>query len=364
VQVVANPYDPEYGKLSGAVATVDTRVSDFDKFRFRIQNFMPRFRKRDGTIMGIESSTPRLVITGPLKRGRLALTQSFEYRYVRTPVETLPPLHRDTRLESFDSYTQVDLNLSERQSASSTLAFYPHKSRYYGLNTRSHRSQRHRTSGKEAISRLFPTARLDVRRATCVQVSFKKFDFTSKPTVMIVPTVGGDHDGGFFNRQNRDSGRIEWQEIYTPLAAAGLGRHQLKIGFNFVRNAYDGSQDFRTVEVLRLSGRVAERIDFAPARAVAVRQREYTGFLLDKWTVHPRATLDLGLRFDRDSISGGGGHLAPRVGLAFTPFRNNRTVSVEGRLFYDKIPLTWASSVDTPCGPSHDTAPTALQCPP
>ncbi|HOK46680.1 MAG TPA: carboxypeptidase-like regulatory domain-containing protein, partial [Bryobacteraceae bacterium] len=52
VQVFSNPYDPEYGKLSGAVATVDTRVSDFDKFRFRIQNFMPRFRKRDGTIMG------------------------------------------------------------------------------------------------------------------------------------------------------------------------------------------------------------------------------------------------------------------------------------------------------------------------
>ena len=103
------------------------------------------------------------------------------------------------------------------------------------------------------------------------------------------------------------------------------------------------------MEVLRLSGRVAERIDFAPARAVAVRQREYTGFLLDKWTVHPRATLDLGLRFDRDSISGGGGHLAPRVGLAFTPFRNNRTVVRGGAgLFYDKIPVNLATFLQLP----------------
>lgn len=348
VQVFSNPYDPEYGKLSGAVATVDTRVSDFDKFRFRIQNFMPRFRKRDGTIMGIESSTPRLLITGPLKQGRLALTQSFEYRYVRTPVETLPPLQRDTGLESFDSYTQVDLNLSERQSASFTLAFYPQKLAYYGLNsftpqpaTPDLRQRGYFTS----FSHRFASTSGALLAS---QVSFKKFDFDVKAhsdesyQLWVETTTGG-----FFNRQNRDSGRIEWQEIYTPLAA-GLGRHQLKIGFNFVRNAYDGSQDFRTVEVLRLAGRVAERIDFAPARAVAVRQREYTGFLLDKWTVHPRATLDLGLRFDRDSISGGG-HLAPRVGLAFTPFRNNRTVVRGGAgLFYDKIPLNLATFLQLP----------------
>jgi hypothetical protein len=41
-EVVANPYDPEYGKFTGAVASVDTRTSDFDKYHVRIQNFMPR----------------------------------------------------------------------------------------------------------------------------------------------------------------------------------------------------------------------------------------------------------------------------------------------------------------------------------
>lgn len=46
-----------------------------------------------------------MTFTGPIMKGRIAVTQSFEYRYVRTPVNSLPPLQRDTKLESFDSYT-------------------------------------------------------------------------------------------------------------------------------------------------------------------------------------------------------------------------------------------------------------------
>ena len=134
-EVVANPYDPKYGKLAGAVASIETRMSDFNKFRFRLQNMTPRPRVRDGDIVGIESATPRMTLTGPLIRNRVAFTQSLEYRYVRTPVESLPAMERDTTIESFDSYTQLDLSLAERQSASVTLAFYPQKQNYLGLNT-------------------------------------------------------------------------------------------------------------------------------------------------------------------------------------------------------------------------------------
>ena len=36
-------------KLAGGIATVDTTVSNFDKFHFQIQHLLPRFRKRDGS---------------------------------------------------------------------------------------------------------------------------------------------------------------------------------------------------------------------------------------------------------------------------------------------------------------------------
>src|SRR6201999_2880813 len=66
VQVISNPYDPQYGRFTGAVSTVETKTSDYEKFNFSIQNFTPRPRVRDDSIRGIGSSTPRMTFTGPL----------------------------------------------------------------------------------------------------------------------------------------------------------------------------------------------------------------------------------------------------------------------------------------------------------
>jgi hypothetical protein len=135
VQVISNPYDPQYGKFTGAVATVATKTGDYNKFHFSLQNFVPRLRDRDGVIAGIGAATPRLTFTGPLVKDRIAITQSFEYRFVRTPVNSLPPLERDTKLESFDSYTQLDFALTAKQTATVSFAIYPQKLDYLGLNT-------------------------------------------------------------------------------------------------------------------------------------------------------------------------------------------------------------------------------------
>src|SRR5262245_38813649 len=135
VQVISNPYDPQYSKFTGAVSTVATKTGSYDKFHFSLQNIVPRLRDRDGTIAGIGAATPRLTFSGPLVKDRIAITQSFEYRFVRTPVNSLPPLERDTKLESFDSYTQLDFVLTPKQTATVSFALYPQKLDYLGLNT-------------------------------------------------------------------------------------------------------------------------------------------------------------------------------------------------------------------------------------
>jgi hypothetical protein len=52
VKVISNPYDPEYGRFTGAVSSLETRTSNFDKFHFSIQNLLPRPRKRGGDFVG------------------------------------------------------------------------------------------------------------------------------------------------------------------------------------------------------------------------------------------------------------------------------------------------------------------------
>jgi hypothetical protein len=79
--------------------------------------------------MGIGGFTPRLTLSTPVIDGRLGITQSLEYRYVRTEVNgtALPPLQRDTGLESFDSFTRLDLKINDRHTAAFNLSFYPQK---------------------------------------------------------------------------------------------------------------------------------------------------------------------------------------------------------------------------------------------
>ena len=338
--VVANPYEAEYGKLTGAVATVDTRVSDFEKLHFTMQNLMVRPRRRDGSFVGIESATPRLTVTGPLIRDRVAFTQSLEYRYVRTPVNSLPPMERDMGLESFDSFTQFDLNLTERQSASITVALYPQKLNYLGLNTFTPQQATpdlHQRGDFLAFSHKLVTQSGGLLAS---QVSYKTFDGDLKPNstdpyrLEIETTTGG-----FFSRQHRETGRFEWQEAFAMHPITAWGQHQLKFGGDFVRTAFDSRQTFEPVQVLRSSGMLAERIDFSPGVSTSVRQREYTGFAQDKWSINGKVTLDTGVRVDRDSVSDKA-HVAPRLGIALAPFPGGRTVIRGGvGLFYDRINL-------------------------
>ena len=92
VQVISNPYDPQYGKFTGAVSSVETKTGSYKGYHFSIQNMLPRWRDRGGHIVGIGAATPRMTFTGPMIKDRVAFTQSFEYRFVRTPVNSLPPL--------------------------------------------------------------------------------------------------------------------------------------------------------------------------------------------------------------------------------------------------------------------------------
>jgi Carboxypeptidase regulatory-like domain len=218
VQVISNPYDPEYGKFTGAISSVETRTSNFEKFHLSAQNFVPRARDRDGHIVGIGAFTPRVTLTGPLLKDRLAFTQSFEYRFVRTPVESLPPLQRDSKLESFDSFSRFDLKINEKQTASLSVAVFPEKLDYLGLNTfvpQPSTPNLHQRGYQISAQHHYVSQSGGLLTS---QIAYEKFDAdlfanSSDPYRLLVETA----EGGFFNRQNRNTDRVEWQEIYRSV---------------------------------------------------------------------------------------------------------------------------------------------------
>src|SRR5208282_672577 len=312
VEVISNPYDPQYGRFTGAVSTIETKTSDYDKFHYSVQNLVPRLRDRAGTIDGIGAATPRTTFTGPIIKDRIAVTQSFEYRYVRTPVNSLPPFERDTKLESFDSYTQFDLNITPKQTTTVSFALYPQKLDYFGLNTFT--TELSTPDFHQRGYQIYAQHRYMIGQGGLLtsQFSYKRFDAdvtapNDDPYRLLLETT----EGGFFNRQRRRTYRVSLQEGYSfaPWQFAGL--HQFTVGLSYEHSEYNGGQTFLPVEIDGVSDQAVERISFTSPTSFGINQNETAWFAGDQWAIIPRLTLSLGVRFDNDSVTSST-HAAPR----------------------------------------------------
>jgi len=340
IKVLSTPYDPEYGNFTGAVSNVETRPGEFNKFRISAQNFVPHLRRLDGSIMGIAAATPRITFSAPIKKDRIAFTESVEYRYGRDPVNSLPSLQSDTRRESFDSYTQIDASISQKQTATASFAIFPQKLDYYGLNTFTPQASTpnlHERGYQAYLQHRYVTGSGDLLTS---QLSFRKFDADLSPNSngayqLSIETT----DGGFFNLQNRETSHTEWEEIFHSHPRHLHGAHELQAGVEFAHGSYDGRQEFRQVEIIGLAGVPVERIQFGPASSSSVDQNEIAWFVGDKWTVSNRLTFDLGLRFDRDSVTDSV-NTAPRAGFVLALTKDGKTLFKGGAgFFYDRVPL-------------------------
>jgi hypothetical protein len=344
VTVISDPYDPEYGRLTGAVASVETATGNFNAFRVSVQNLFARPRKRDNDFVGIESFTPRITMTGPIIKNKVAFTQSFEYRFVRTPVDSLPPLQRDIKYESFNSFSQVDVNLTARQTMTASFALYPQKINYLGLNTFVPQPSTPDLHQRGYMADIQHRYALSPDSIFISQFSYKRFDADvtpngTAPYQLLVETT----TGGFFDQQRRETYRTEWQETYQFTAHGFLGSHQFKFGTDFAHSDYDGRIDLLPVTIIGTSDLPVERILFGPASHFDIQQNELAWFLADKWTPFRRLTVDLGLRFDRDSVTDSI-NVAPRAGFALALTQDAKTLLKGGLgLFYDRVPLNAAS---------------------
>jgi hypothetical protein len=344
VKVIANPYDPEYGRLTGAVSSVETVTGNFNSFHVTAQNLLVRPRKRSGDFIGIESATPRVTVTGPLVKNKIAFTQSFEYRFIRTPVSSLPQLQRDMKLEGFNSFSQVDATLTQRQSLTASFALYPQKLNYLGLNTFTQQSSSPDLHQRGYMASIQHRYILGPESILVSQFSYKRFDAdvtaNSNDPYQLLPETA---TGGFFDRQHRQTYRTEWQESYQFGVHGFLGAHQFKIGTDFAHSDYDGRMELLPVTIIGVSNFPIERIGFGPPSRFDIRQNEIAWFLADKWMPFQRLTLDLGVRVDRDSVTDST-NAAPRAGFALMVTRDAKTLLKGGAgLFYDRVPLNIAS---------------------
>ncbi len=344
VEVLTNPYAAEYGELTSGVTSVQTR-SGSDKFQANATSFFPRPRRRGGSFVGIEAFTPRVTFSGPLMKDKLKFFQSFEYRYVRTPVENLPPLSRDTDLESFDSLSQLDWDIDDKNHLTTTLSLFPEKLRHVGLNTFNHQEVTPNFKQRGLLVAINERRVINNKSVLESYFSIKQFDADVFPSSGVEPMnfAPDQNSGSFFNQQARRSKRYQALETYSFNGPNFAGSHLIKVGGGVSYVTFNGRNTSNAVRILRADGTRSQQFDYEGNGRLSRNKTQFLAYFEDKWTLNRRLTFEYGVRYDRDNIASEN-NISPRISFAFLPRVDGRTVVRGGiGIFYDDINLNVAT---------------------
>ncbi len=320
VEVLSNPFAAEYGRFSTSVTQVRTKRGT-NEWNTKLDNLMPGFGR--GLINKFE---PRLSISGPLKRDRLLLGQYFQYRYVRTPVRSLPG-EPTLGVDSFDSLTRLDVVLSSRHSLVGGMVYFPREITNPTMSTfrPAESTPKFQQSGFSAglADRLILSDRM-VFESTLAWRKFEVDEQTKGTSPMVYSPA--TQSGSYFNREERHVNSVQVVEALTVSQDDWAGQHVFKFGGDVQYSEYDGENYSQDLEVRRLDGSLAERTTFSPLTShPEVSATEVAMFAQDRWRVNDRLMFELGLRMDLDDVVEKV-NISPRGGFAFSVLPEGRAI--------------------------------------
>ena len=348
VELVPYPYSVQYQGWTPVIPVARFQPKR-DKFNFAIGSVWPRLRRRSGDltdIHGIESFVPRLGFSTPFLNSKATFWQSIEYRYMRVRVPGLAHLEKDLKdesgLESFDSTTGVSFDLDPTHRLTVVLSIFPMKLGFVNLNT--FNPQNVTPEYHQRGYQLGATDRKTfANRATLESlVTYFRLDANIYPAVAsadrLIITPEQSY-GSFFNHQDRESRRLNWQEIYRFQPIEVGGQHSPLAGVNVSYSTLTGRQANSPVEIRRSDYTLAELVEFAGPTQLEDSSTFFAAFVQDQWQPRARVSVNYGLRYERDTQARDN-NFGPRFGVTLALTRDFRTLlRVGGGLLFSRVPL-------------------------
>ncbi len=343
VNVLPNPYAAEFGRFSAGITNILTRQGT-DKWSYTVNNFFPRLKIRDGAIMGLGGFTPRLGIRGPLVEGKAYIAQTLRYKFLKTKIPAQPDLVADTRLESLESFTQLDLNLNESNTLSALFAVFPRRLDYVNLDTFNAQPVTSNLHTRGYGVSLSERATLSPEVILDSTLAYKRYDADIFGQGLGEMNWTPDlNTGNFFNIQRRNTRTLQWVESLSVYRSNWGGEHLFKFGIDLLHASFDGLSQSRPVNIVRADGSRVRRIEYGAATSQRERATDLAFFAQDRWRFSDRFLLELGARVDRDGALEQS-HFSPRAGVVIGVLPDGRGILRGGAgLFYDRTPLNVTS---------------------
>lgn len=338
LKVVLSPYLAQYGNFTAGVVSAETRRGG-DKWKFDLNDPLPEFRIRSGHLQGLRTATPRLNLSGPLVKDRLYFLEGSEYLLNKAEVRTLQWPVNETRSTAFNSFTQLDAMLTDRQTITASLHFAPHSLQFANLNYFDPQPVTPNADYQEDTGTITHRFALAGGLLTSTLAGTRVAANVSPQTLanMILNPAG--NSGSYFSQESREATRFQWMETWSPAAKNWHGTHTLQVGAVLAHADDEGQFLAHSVQITDASGHLLRNVDFSGNGGFSISDNEPAVYAQDHWMVNRRLAFDFGLRWEEQSVTYTA-RTAPRAGFTWTPSESGNTVVRSGMgVFYDQVAL-------------------------
>jgi hypothetical protein len=342
VDLVTGVPPATYGNLAGGIVDVTTAPGG-ESWEWGVASMLPRPRFEDGTIQGIGNASPRLSVSGPIKAGETYVSMAAEYHFDRVKVYDIPgdPAQNHVRVQGWNAFAQVDWRPSNRHNVTVAGLVFPSYDKFVGLNglTPPEATLNIERDAEALLGRY--RFRDDRARSLDVVLQYNRIGLRSEgqgadPYRVLTGGFGGNQ----FHAGDRETSHLQGRVVYRRRFAGEDGSsHVAQIGGDFHRLELEGVQNDGTILVVGAEEQLLQRIDVSRRSFLDQGKSEWSVFVQDRWTHSQRFWCDLGVRYSTDSY-GADHRLAPRIGVAWDPVGDRRTLIKGGAgLVYRRVYL-------------------------
>src|SRR6266446_112685 len=348
VNVDKTPFSAENGGFSGGLTRIETIPPPSDWF-YKVKDFNVSLRGKNDHFVGVSQATPRVSFGGPISAGKASFSEVFEYDVRRDPVRGLAWPNNEIKSQGFNSFTRIQAILSPQHVLSADINVFPLRTQFANITALVPQTASSDYDQKGVSAGISDIHSFNSGALLKIALRYTRFDSNAHgqgPADMLVNPEGWD--GNFFNSWTRAANQFEAYPTFQLAPKRWLGRHELKIGADVTHRSYAGNSLSHPVQLLRQDGSLAEEISFTSNGPLSASATDLEEFIQDQWTCNEHLAISLGGRLTSETV-GRVAAFAPRVGVAYSPGKNQKTILRAGAgLFYDHVSLLEASFARNP----------------
>lgn len=338
LNVMKSPFLAEYGRFTAGVVSAETRRGA-EKWHFELNDPFPGFRIRSLHLRGVRDTTPRISFGGPLLANRLYFAEGGQYSMKKETVRTLPFPYNQSKQESVNSFSQLDYIFSATHFLTATSQVAQQHTNFANLTffTPEPVSPSFRASERSSTATDHLALGTTLVSSTLSVQMFGAGTGAQGDANMVLTPTG--NLGNYYLKDSRDASRVQWSETASHPVATTFGTNDLKFGLEVSHTSGSVLANANPVEIRDTQGQLLEQIKFVAGAASTQSDTETALYGQDHWRPAKNLAFDWGVRVENQSATDSR-HLAPRVGAAWTPFRNGSTTLRGGfGIYYDRVPL-------------------------